>query len=40
MNVNSKVSNLIDAATDMDLHRPDNSLNAQVCTEINSRADV
>lgn len=36
----SKISNLIDEATSESLNRPDNSLNHQVCQEINSRADV
>ena len=40
MNVNSRISNLIDLATSTDLSKPDVQLNAQVVQEINSKADV
>jgi hypothetical protein len=40
MNTNSKISMLIDQATSNELNRPDPSLNLQVITEINSKADA
>ncbi len=39
MNQNSKIATLIDDATSVDLSRPDQNLNNQVCSEISSRAD-
>ena len=37
---NSKVTLLIDQATDTDLTRPDTSLNLQICQEIHSKPEM